>query len=99
MEETLRLNGTAVLTTDPGVLSILDAGGKPPKLALGITVETVFLQCAKALKRSELWQPATWPVPGELPSAAEILRDHVGNGRSAEEVQRDLDVSYTERLW
>ena len=78
MGETLRVNGRAELTTDPALLEGLQTGGKPAKLALVIHAEEVYIHCAKALIRSRLWDPETWPA--ELPSAAEILSDHIGIG-------------------
>jgi PPOX class probable FMN-dependent enzyme len=100
MGEALRVGGTAVITCDPELLAALATGGtRPPKLALGVTVTQAFLQCAKALRRSQLWDPTVWLPGDELPRAREILRDHVADGRTAEEVQAGLDVSYAERAW
>jgi uncharacterized protein len=78
MGETLRVNGTVELTRDPELLEGLETGGKPPALALVITAEQVYLHCAKCVIRSKLWQPESWPE--SLPSAAEILSDHIGIG-------------------
>jgi uncharacterized protein len=78
MGETLRVNGTVELTRDPELLDGLETGGKPPALALLVTAEQVYLHCAKCVIRSKLWQPETWPE--SLPSAAEILSDHIGIG-------------------
>ena len=98
--ETLRVTGTACLTTDPELLESLATGGdRPPRLAVGVEVEHAFIHCAKAFKRSGLWEPERWPSLDELPSAAEMLRDHVQDGRTAEKVQVDLDESYANRLW
>jgi PPOX class probable FMN-dependent enzyme len=78
MGETLRVNGRVELTRDPGLLDGLETGGQPAKLALIVRAEQVYLHCAKALIRSALWDPDTWSE--ELPSAAEILSDHIGIG-------------------
>jgi uncharacterized protein len=78
MGETLRVNGTVELTRDPALLEGLVTGGKPPALALVVTAEQVYLHCAKCVIRSKLWQPESWPE--SLPSAAEILNDHIGIG-------------------
>ncbi len=100
MGEALRVSGTAVLTTEPALLDTLTTGGtKPPRLALGVTVATAYLQCAKALRRSELWNPDRWPAPDDLPSAAQIFRDHLADGTTAADVQHQLDVSYRDRAW
>jgi uncharacterized protein len=78
MGETLRVNGTVELTRDPELLEGLETVGKPPVLALVVTAEQVYLHCAKCVIRSKLWKPETWPE--SLPSAAEILSDHIGIG-------------------
>jgi PPOX class probable FMN-dependent enzyme len=78
MGETLRINGRVELTRDPALLEGLETGGHPAKLALIVHAEEVYIHCAKALIRSRLWHPETWP--DELPSAAEILSDHIGIG-------------------
>ena len=61
VKETLRVNGRASLSTEPELLARLATGGQPPKLALVVEVETAFIHCGKALHRSELWDPSTWP--------------------------------------
>jgi hypothetical protein len=80
MGETLRVNGGAELTREPALLVGLQTGGHPAKLALVVHAEEVYIHCAKALIRSHLWDPETWCDPDELPSAAEILCDHIGIG-------------------
>jgi PPOX class probable FMN-dependent enzyme len=95
MGETLRVNGRARLTTDPALLAPF-AVGKPPKLAIVVQVEQVFIHCAKALIRSQLWEPATWPR--ETPSAARIFRDHIGLPDSVDEVKAKLDDNYATAL-
>ena len=98
--ETLRVAGEACLTTDPELLGTLATGGdRPPRLAVGVTVERAFVHCAKALMRSGLWEPERWPSLEGLPSGATMLRDHVADGRTLEKVQADLDASYGTRLW
>jgi PPOX class probable FMN-dependent enzyme len=78
MRETLRVNGRAKLSIEPELLSGLATGGKPPALAIVVTVEAAYLHCGKAMIRSELWKPGSWPQADELPSAAQILSDHAG---------------------
>jgi PPOX class probable FMN-dependent enzyme len=97
MGETLRVNGGVALTTDPEMLAGLQTGGRPPALALVVTVEQAYLHCAKALIRSSLWDPGTWSPRDDLPSAAEILNDHIGLGDLAAS-QAALDDSYTNRI-
>jgi PPOX class probable FMN-dependent enzyme len=98
--ETLRVRGSASLTRDPDVLARLDDAGRTPKLALGVTVERCFLQCGKALKRSELWQPDAWPALDGMPSAAQIFRDHIAlEGMTVEATEQHLEHNYATELW
>jgi PPOX class probable FMN-dependent enzyme len=58
--ETVRVNGTASLTSDPQLLERLAARGKPAVLAIRVHVEECFHHCAKAFIRAKLWQPDSW---------------------------------------
>jgi uncharacterized protein len=95
--ETLRANGHVALTRDPSLLDGLQTGGRPALLALVVRVEQAYLHCAKALIRSKLWRSDTWPDRAELPSAAEILNDHIGIGDLAASAAA-LQESYTQRI-
>jgi len=75
VEETLRVNGRAWVVRDPDLLARTAARGKQPLLAIGVAVDECFLQCAKALKRSQLWNAAGWPERAALPSLAQMLLD------------------------
>ncbi len=59
MNETLRVNGRASITTDPALLEPLAVRGKVPRSGILVAVDEAFLHCAKALIRSKLWDPAT----------------------------------------
>jgi uncharacterized protein len=80
--ETLRVNGRAVISVEPSLLESFAIDGKAPKSVIAITVETVFFQCARAILRSELWNPKKHVARGSLPSAGQILaalsNDQVG---------------------
>jgi uncharacterized protein len=99
VEETLRVNGRMSFSREPELLERLALAGKQPVLAVVVELETAYLHCAKALKRSQLWQPEAWPSLDGLPSAAQIWRDHVADDRTVAEVAAHLEESYTERLW
>lgn len=99
LRETLRINGVGRITRDETLLADLGERGRTPKLGIGVEVEEVYVHCAKALIRSSLWQPESWP--DELPSASEILRDHmdVPPGVTTEDVAARLDESYEKTLY
>jgi len=71
--ETLRINGRARVSADPVLCQRLAIAGKPPATVVVISIDVVYVQCARALARSQLWHPATWPARNTLPSAGEML--------------------------
>jgi uncharacterized protein len=70
---TLRVNGRAHLSIDPALLESFAVEEKAPRSVMVMTVETIYFQCARALVRSELWNPARHVDPRSLPSAGQIL--------------------------
>ena len=70
---TLRVNGRAHLSVNPDLLESFAVEDKAPRSVTVITVDTVYFQCARALVRSELWNPERHVDPRSLPSAGEIL--------------------------
>lgn len=71
--ETIRINGRAAISTEPGLLASFVAEGKTPRSVLVVTAERVYFQCSKAVVRSRIWDPATQVERRSLPSAGDIL--------------------------
>ncbi len=100
VEETLRVNGRAWLVRDQALLERMTFQGKQPLLAIGVTLEECFLQCAKALKRSHLWNPEHWPERSALPSLAEMLLDQTKMPNTTlADLEASIMESYTKRLY
>ena len=99
-EDTLRVNGRACLTRDPELLATMMVQGKPPKLAIGVEVEECFMHCAKAFKRSRLWQADAWPSATAAPSMAEILMETVKPvGMTLDDMEKRLEEGYRTRMY
>jgi uncharacterized protein len=75
-DTTLRVNGPAHVTAEADLLERLRPVGKPPRTAIVIEAEEVYAHCPKAFVRSKLWDPASWPDPATLPTAAEVSVAH-----------------------
>ena len=71
--ETIRVNGRAGLSVDPGLKARFAVDGKEPRSILVIQVERVYFQCSRAVVRAELWDPASHVARSSLPSAGAIL--------------------------
>jgi PPOX class probable FMN-dependent enzyme len=101
VDETLRVNGHACLTTDPAVLDACAVKDKRPKAAIGVTVVQQYMHCAKAFRRSELWNGESWPDRATLPSLGCIIVDQFAlpDNVTAESIDADLEVSYAATLW
>ena len=84
VDETLRVNGQAVLSTDPDALTLCADAKRTPKLVIRVTVQAAYLHCAKALMRSALWDPTRHVDRASLPSMGEMLRDQMGGDIPAE---------------
>lgn len=98
-DQTLRVNGRACVTAAPEVLAAAGAVGKPPRTAIVVAADEVYAHCPKAFVRSHLWDPATWPAPEDVPSAAEVMLAHLRDPtRTLEEEQKYLDEALRTRL-
>ena len=92
MNETLRINGQVRLIRDANLLDSMAYEGKLPKLAIVVDVQEVFTHCPKAFLRSKLWSDENRIERSELPSFAEILRDHANLVEcDVDELQQELD--------
>ena len=70
---TLRVNGTAVVTTDRALRESFTIAGKLPATVIVVSTTAVYTQCPKALIRSHLWDASRHRDPAELPSVGQIM--------------------------
>lgn len=100
-DETLRVNGRAVLSTDPSDLALCQDARRVPTLVIRMAVESVYLHCAKALMRSQLWDAARHTDRSQMPSMGEMLRDQMlaFHGQETEvETQAQMVARYQQSL-
>jgi PPOX class probable FMN-dependent enzyme len=99
-EETLRVNGRAWITRDPGVLHRCVVRGNTPPLGIGVQIEQCFLHCAKAFRRANLWSVEHWPGPQALASFACVLFDQIKpDGATLRDYEREIEESNRTRLY
>jgi uncharacterized protein len=99
VEETLRVNGRAWIVRDADLRERLAFQGKVPLLALAVEVEEVYFHCAKAFRRSRLWQPEHWPDRSALPTLGRILVDQVKLEQTPESLDCTLEEIYQTTLY
>jgi hypothetical protein len=98
INETLRVNGTARVITDPSILAPLEAMGKIPATALLVAITEVFFHCGKALIRSKLWDASRQVPRASFPSLGRIMADQTAV-MSAESADQAIATSYREKLY
>jgi PPOX class probable FMN-dependent enzyme len=99
MDETLRVNGEGRLTVDEGLRQRLAVDGRPALSVLVVKIKAVYMHCAKAFMRSQLWKAETWPPRANFPSLGEILRDQLALPQEPAELDAGLDASYAKSMW
>ena len=97
--ETLRVNGRARISRDPALRARFVVRGKPPATVLVVHVEEAFLQCAKALVRSGLWDPARQVERSRLPSLGTVLAAHTEGRVDGEAYDREAEARLRETLY
>ncbi|MBV8850212.1 MAG: pyridoxamine 5'-phosphate oxidase family protein [Methylobacteriaceae bacterium] len=97
--ETLRVNGRAHLSIAPDLLESFAVEEKAPRSVMVIAVDTVYFQCARALLRSELWNPQKHVDRKSLPTAGEILAALSQQKEGGAEYDRAWNARAKETLW
>jgi PPOX class probable FMN-dependent enzyme len=92
--ETVRVNGTAVLSIDPDLRASFAMGDKVPACVIVVSVDRAYYQCPKALIRSKLWDPSTFVERSTLPSTGQMLERITGGAFDG----AAHDAAYPERV-
>lgn len=99
VEETLRVNGRAAITADAELCQSFAVDGKAPKTVLVVAIESVFFQCARALLRSQLWDPAGRIPRSALPSTGALLAEASAGREGGEDYDRSLGARIPKTLY
>jgi len=102
-DETLRVNGAARITREPKLLADSAVNGRVPLTAIIVSIEEIFIHCAKAFRRSKPWDPSQHQNRREMPSLIEIVLDQTsGRPDDPDEMQRlndRLEETYRTKLY
>ena len=90
---TLRVNGRARVSADADLLASFKVDGKAPRTVIVMTVDEIYFQCARAIVRSDLWNPDRRVDPESLPTPGQILAEMSENRVGGE----DYDQAWPER--
>lgn len=102
-EDTLRVNGHATLNRDPALLSSMSMRNRTPTLAIIVQVHEAFLHCAKAFRRSRLWDPSQQQDRRQLPSLPAMVNEQTSGepvpDEAAASMERALEEDYRKTLY
>ena len=102
-DDTLRVAGQARLVTDPRILDTMTVDRRTPTLAIVVEVREVFMHCAKAFRRSRLWDPDHFQDRASMPSLSRIILDQTTGAPSDEaemrQIDADLEIEYKNSLY
>ncbi len=96
---TLRVNGRAHLSTDTDLLASFMMDEKPPRSVAVIDVETIFFQCARAILRADLWNPAKHVDSARLPTPGQILAVLSENRVGGEPYDKEWPERARKSMW
>ena len=92
VDETLRVNGTAVVSIDEDdIQACLDHQNRLPLAVIRVNVEEAYLHCAKAYMRSRLWSQDAKIPRGQLPTMNQMLHDQIGDPAEPESQESMLE--------
>jgi PPOX class probable FMN-dependent enzyme len=96
---TLRLNGRAHLSVAPELLASFEVEGKRPRSVAVIEIDSVYFQCARAIVRSDLWNPEKRVDPKSLPTPGKILASLSDQRIGGEAYDREWPERARKSLW
>jgi PPOX class probable FMN-dependent enzyme len=99
-DETLRINGRAMLVKDPALMETMSWRGKIPTLATAVEVEELYFHCGKAFIRSKLWKPEEWGDVADIASFGKILIDQIElKDTTEEQLNCWMEEAYAKTLY
>jgi PPOX class probable FMN-dependent enzyme len=103
IDDTVRVNGKAEIIDDPQALAPAAVNGKAPRLGIKAKIDEVFFHCAKAFKRSKLWDPSTHEERSFLPGLARMVMEQARacevEEAEADAVEAEIQEEYKTQLY
>ncbi len=96
---TLRINGRAHVSVDPQLCNSFLTEGKAPRSVVVMAIDEVYFQCARAIVRSDLWNPDKHLSAKDLPSPGQILASMSDNRVGGDEYDRAWPERAQKSLW
>jgi PPOX class probable FMN-dependent enzyme len=95
----LRINGHAELDRDPVLCKSFAVDAKAPRSVIIITIEAIYFQCARAIVRSDLWNPERHCDPSQLPTAGQILANLSKGQIGGKDYDKEWPIRAASTMW
>jgi hypothetical protein len=95
----IRVNGRAHVSVDSALLASFAVDGKAPRSVMVMNVEEIYFQCARAIVRSDLWNPDKRVDPRTLPTPGQILAEMSSNTVGGDEYDRAWPARAAATMW
>lgn len=96
-DESLRVNGEAVLSLSTEDIEACTSERRAPKVVIRVSVTAAYLHCAKAFLRSKLWSESSRLDRSTLPTAGQMISEQTGI-HVAPETREDMERRYAPDL-
>lgn len=96
---TLRVNGRARLSIDPALLDSFVIEGKAPRSVVVLEIDELYFQCARAIIRADLWNPAKHVDPASLPTPGQILAAMTDNAVGGDAYDQAWPERAKQTMW
>ena len=98
VNETLRVQGEAVISEDMDARERHRFKTNIPKTVLQVKVTQAHLHCGKSMLRGGLWDPRKWPGIRPIPTLFEMIEDQTGIDCEIKDEQKIL-AQYKKELY
>jgi uncharacterized protein len=96
---TLRVNGRAEVSAAADLLASFKMDGKVPRTVIVMTVDEIYFQCARAIVRSDLWNPDKGVDPRSLPTPGQILASMSDHKVGGDRYDREWPERARKTMW
>ena len=96
---TLRVNGRAEVSAAADLLASFKMDGKAPRTVIVMTVDEIYFQCARAIVRSDLWNPDKRVDPKSLPTPGQILASMSDDKVGGDSYDREWPERARNSMW
>jgi PPOX class probable FMN-dependent enzyme len=96
-DETLRINGRALISNDDALLARFSGLERAPRAVIQVQIEDVYLHCPKAFMRSQLWTAEALANRSVMPTMNEMIYKQT-NSTGPMETQEQMLARYQAEL-